>query len=93
MPRRYQHPRDVPKSKRIQNNPYAVKGHKVKPLQGGVIVSKPNPDGTITRILIDEHGNRHIQVDGEEEPPVESAASHPDLYNRVQGLDSRQSAF
>jgi hypothetical protein len=68
MPRPYQHPRDVPESKKLKNNPYAIRGIKLKRLDGGLVITRPNPDGTITRITIDEHGNRHIQVDRGEKP-------------------------
>jgi hypothetical protein len=70
MPRKRIYGKDIPESKRIKNNPYAVKGHKVGALDGGVIVSKPNADGSITRITIDEHGNRHTHVDRGDEPPA-----------------------
>ena len=52
--------RGVPKSKRIKNNPYAVKGHKVGAFEGGVIVSKQNSNGSVSRYAVDEHGRRTL---------------------------------
>jgi hypothetical protein len=69
-PRKRLYGRDIPESKRIKNNPYAVKGRKLGALDGGVVITKPNADGSITKITIDEHGNRRIQVDRRDEPPA-----------------------
>ncbi|HEV2108269.1 MAG TPA: hypothetical protein VGR16_08405 [Thermomicrobiales bacterium] len=52
--------RDVPKSKRIRNNPNVTQGRKVAAFEGGVIVSKQNPDGSVSRYAIDEYGRRTL---------------------------------
>lgn len=55
--------RDVPKSKRLANRPYATKGHKVGAFSGGVITRKPLLDGRVLVTLTDEEGRRtqHIE--------------------------------
>ena len=50
--------RDVPKSKRIRNNPNVTQGRRVAAFEGGVIVSRQNPDGSVSRYAIDEYGRR-----------------------------------
>lgn len=50
--------RQTPESKRIKNNPYAVKGHRVGAYEGGVIVTQKNPDGSIIRYVINPDGSR-----------------------------------
>lgn len=63
MPRRYQHPRDVPKSKRLKNNPYAIRGVKLQRLEGGLITRKrlPNGDTLITTVHEDGTTTEHIE--------------------------------
>ena len=45
--------RDVPKSKRLASNPYAIRGIKLHPLEGGLVTRQPLPNGNILVTMID----------------------------------------
>ena len=65
MPRRYQHPRDVPKGKRLKNRPYATVGHKLQHLEGGLVTRRRLPNGNILVTTIDETGERTETIEQE----------------------------
>ena len=63
MPRRYQHPRDVPKSRRLKNNPYAIRGVKLQRLEGGLVTRKRLPNGATLVTAIHEDGTTTAQIE------------------------------
>lgn len=65
MHRRYQKPRDVPKSKRLVNNPYATRGVKLQRLTGGLIIRRRLPDGRTIVTISDENGKQQTYIEQE----------------------------
>jgi hypothetical protein len=70
MPRRYQHRRDVPKSKKLKNNPYAIRGIKLQRLEGGLVTRKRLPNGDMLVTTIHEDGSTTETIE-------EAANAHP----------------
>ncbi len=78
MPRRYQHLCDVPKSKRLKNNPYAIRGIKLQRLEGGLVTRRQLPNGNILVTTIDETGKQTETI----EPTHAVVPSQADLISQ-----------